>query len=335
MKGAIALLVEYWRDEVDSITAQLITKGRELADQISVPLVAVVLGHKLAGVIVALQDKGMDVIVTADHPGLEHYAVESYSNVIAGILSEIEPRAILIGHTLVGMELAPSVAAKLEAPLLTNCHNLEIVDEHIVGDRPVFEGAFHARVLTDGEPAIVTLQKGAVRAKEVPAKVVETIAFDIERIELPGRTKVVDEIEAVSEGLDITKADIVVSAGRGLGEPEKLSLIQELADALGGAVGCSRPVVDYGWLPPQHQVGLSGRSVAPKVYIACGISGASQHVAGISEAKLVLAINKNAAAPIFGVAHYGVVANLFEILPALIEEAKRSNNSASVPADDA
>jgi electron transfer flavoprotein alpha subunit len=327
MKGAIALLVEYWRDEVDSITAQLITKGRKLADQLAVPLVAVVLGHKLAGVTAALQGKGMDAIVTADHPSLEHYVVESYSKVIAGILSEIEPRAILIGHTIVGMELAPSVAAKLGAPLLTNCCNLEIADERIVGERPVFEGAFFARVLIDGEPAIVTLQKGAVRAKEVPAKVAETIAFDIERIELPGRTKVIEEIEAVSEGVDITKADIVVSVGRGIGEPENLSLIQELADVLGGSVGCSRPIVDYEWLSTQHQVGLSGKVVAPKVYIACGISGASQHVAGMSDAKLILAINKNAAAPIFGVAHYGVVANLFEILPALIEEAKRSRNS--------
>lgn len=331
MKGVIAILVEHWRDEVDSITDQLLAKGRELADQLAVPLVAVVLGDKLTGVSAALQGKGMDVIVTADHPCLERYAVESYSEVIVGVLAEIEPRAILIGHTLVGMEVAPSVAAKVGCPLLTNCVNVEVVGEHLVGVRPVFEGSFHAKVLIEGKPAIVTIQKGAVRVGEVPVKSAECLAFNMQSMELSSRTRVVEEIEPITEGIDITKANIIVSAGRGIGEPGSLSLIQELADALGGVVGCSRPLIDLGWLPPQHQVGLSGNTVAPKVYLACGISGASQHLAGIRDAKLIIAINKDGSEPIFGVAKYGVVGDLFEILPALIEEAKMLRSSVSDP----
>jgi len=186
----------------------------------------------------------------------------------------------------------------------------------------------HAEILLKKPgPVVVALQKGVAPATRAAGKVASIDKVQLDLGSFTCRSKLLEIIEEPVTDVDISKADIIVSVGRGVGEKEKISIIQELADALGGVIGCSRPVVDVGWLPRDRQVGASGKSVAPKVYVACGISGASQHLSGMTESKRIIAINKDANAPIFQVAHYGVVADLFDVVPALTAEAKKDGQS--------
>jgi electron transfer flavoprotein alpha subunit len=240
-------------------------------------------------------------------------------------LHEIAPRLVLVGATLVGMERAPAIAAKLDLPALTNCVDIDVEDGTIVATRPLFDGTFHAKLVLDRDgTALVALQKGATPTLPLPATAAQVHPLAIDLGAVGARAEVLAIIEEPVSEIDITKADIIVSVGRGIGEREKLPLIEDLARALGGLMGCSRPLVDQGWLPRERQVGASGKTVVPKVYVACGISGASQHLAGMSESKMIVAINKDREAPIFQVAHYGIVGDLFEIVPALITAAGKS-----------
>lgn len=325
MARDIVVLVEHAEGKVDSVTLQLLTAGRALATAFKTQLIALAVGHRLESVSAAIQGHGMDRIVIVDHPSLALAAGEVQAQAIAQAARQIDPRFLLIGYSLIGMELTPAVATLLGINALTNCVNLEIRDGAVTVTRPVFDSTQHAHVaLDENERAVIALQKGSFAPIELSSTqaVVESVAIDIANI--PARSKVLAIIEAPSGGVDITKAEIVVSVGRGIGTAEKIPLIAELAEALGGVLACSRPVVDVGWLPRERQVGASGRTVTPKIYIACGISGAIQHLIGMREAHRIIAINKDADAPIFGVAHLGVVGDLFEIVPALTKAAKEA-----------
>jgi electron transfer flavoprotein alpha subunit len=271
-----------------------------------------------------LRHNEVDKIILVDEPGLRQAAAEAHSYVIAEAARRTQARLVLIGYTLVGMELAPAVAAKLGATAMTNCVAIELRDNSLLVTRPLFDGTLHAQILLDdGAPAVVALQKGMTLSVRNSVKAAQVTAWHIDLEGITFRSTLLEVIDEPSSGIDVSKADVIVSAGRGIGDKEKLSLIQALADALGGVMACSRPVVDVGWLPRERQVGSSGKTVAPKVYIACGISGASQHLSGMSESKRIIAINKDANAPIFQVAHYGIVGDLFEIVPALTAAAKQ------------
>jgi electron transfer flavoprotein alpha subunit len=263
-----------------------------------------------------------------DDPALASAGAEVQTRAVAEAVRHVDARLVLIGYSLAGMELAPAVATQLGMTALTNCVNVEILDGAVTITRPLFDGTVHAEIaLEENEAAVIALQKGMMAPIERSPKqaVVQSLGVDVSSF--PSRSKVLAVTEEPKSDIDISKANIVVAVGRGIGDQEKIHFIEDLAEALGGVLACSRPVVDVGWLPRERQVGASGRTVAPKVYIACGISGAIQHLSGMRESRQIIAINKDPNAPIFSVAHLGVVGDLFEIVPALAKVAKESRTA--------
>jgi electron transfer flavoprotein alpha subunit len=336
MSRDILVVVEQWKGQVDGITYQLLAKGAQLADSQGVGLSALIVGHRLDGAVELLKDKGMDTLLVMDDPELGQAGTDVCAAVIAEAVRRVDAGLVLVGYSLVGMELAPPVAARLGVTLMTNCVNVEIIDGEFVVTRPFFDGTYHARIALEGKgpaegpakgPAVVALQRGPTPTGKLPSKNVSVQSITVDLKAIPSRSKVVELIEAPVSEVDITKADILVSIGRGIGDKDKIPPIEGLAQALGGIIACSRPLVDLGFLPSERQVGSSGKIVAPKVYIACGISGASQHLTGMSDSKMIIAINKDPNAPIYQVAHYGVVADLFDIVPALTEAAKKGKTA--------
>src|SRR5215510_10559795 len=325
MAQDVLVLVEHSEGKVESLTSQLLAIGARLAQEMKVDLVAAAIGHRIDSVVQALQGNGIDRILVVDDPGLALAGAEVQAHVFAEVARHVEPHLVLIGYSLVGMELTPAVASKLGMNALTNCVNIELRDGAVTVTRPLFDGTMHAQIaLEEHASAVVALQKGAVTSTPPSAKqaVVQSIAIDVNN--LPARSRILGITEEPKSNVDLTKAEIIIAVGRGIGDKEKIHFTAELADALGGTLACSRPVVDVGWLPRERQVGASGKSVAPKVYIACGISGAIQHLTGMRESKRIIAINKDPNAPIFQMAHIGVVGDLFEIVPALTRAAQEA-----------
>jgi len=325
MAHDILVLVEHAAGKIDSITTQLLAVGSRLAEQLGVKLVGAVIGHGLESVAPALQGSGMDKLVLVDDPALNLPSGEVQATVMAEVARQIDPRLVLIGYSLVGMELTPAIATKLGMNAWTNCVNVELRDGAVTVTRPLFDSTMHAEIaLEENETAVIALQKGSLAARESTAKqaTVELLSVDVKNI--PSRSKVLEITEEPRGDVDIAKAEIIVSVGRGIGNEDKIHFTAELAEALDGVLACSRPIVDVGWLPRERQVGASGKTVAPKVYVACGISGAIQHLTGMRDAKRIIAINKDPNAPIFQVAHVGVVGDLFEIVPALTKAAKEA-----------
>ena len=324
MQGDVLVIAEHWKGEPEGVTLQMLTKGRELADTADVRLAILVLGHGLDDVVEVLRGKGMDAIWVLDDPALARAGGGVEAHAIAEAIRAIDPGLILIGYSLVGMELAPAIAVGLGVTAMTNCVDVGIEDGAVVVTRPFFDGTQHAKIVLEGKgPALVALQGGATPTVELGATEVAVRPVAVDLSAVPARGQVLEVIEEAVSDVDITKAEIIVAVGRGIGGKEKIAVIEELTQALGGLMACSRPLVDLGWLGRERQVGASGKSVAPKVYLACGISGASQHLSGMSDSRLIVAINKDPNAPIFQVAHYGVVGDLLEIVPALTAEARK------------
>ena len=323
MKGDILVLAEHNGAEPDNITWELLTKGRALADAWGTQLAVLVMGSALEPLINTISRSGADVVLTAVHPELNDYHAEIYTAVIAKAVKDYEPSLFLMGYTYLGMETGPAVAVRLGGTMVSNCADLEVENEGICLDRPMFAGTLQTKIKLRGPiPYILSFEKGvlsrqATSPKEAAVKPVP-VEFDAQSL----RSKILERLIPAPGAVDITKARILVSAGRGIGGPDKIQIIRDLADALGGAVACSRPVADMGWLPEEHQVGISANTVAPNIYIACGISGASQHVTAMRDSGTIIAINKDPNAPIFRVADYGLVGDLFEYIPALIKEAR-------------
>jgi electron transfer flavoprotein alpha subunit len=325
MARDILVLVEHVAGKTEPLTFQLLTIGRQLAAEMKVELLAAAIGHRMENLVEALQGNGIDKILVVDDPALALTGGEVQSHVLAEIARRIEPRLVLIGYSLVGMELAPAIATKLGVTALTNCVSIDIRDGAVTVTRPLFDGTMHAQIaLEEHATTVIAMQQGSISATAPLGKqaVVQSITIDVDSI--PSRSRVLEITEEPKGDVDLAKAEIIVAVGRGIGDKEKIHLMAELAEALGGTLACSRPVVDVGWLPRERQVGASGKSVAPKVYVACGISGAIQHLTGMRDSKRIIAINKDPNAPIFQVAHIGVVADLFEIVPALTKAAQEA-----------
>ena len=324
MKSDILVIAEHWKGVPDGVTLQMLTKGRELADKAGVGLAVLVLGHGLDDVVGVLRGKGMDALWVLDDPALARAGGGVEAHAIAEAVRAIDPGLVLIGYSLVGKELAPAIAVRLGVTAMTNCVDVGIEDGAVVVTRPFFDGTQHAKIVLDGKgPHLVALQGGATPTVRLGATEVSVRPVAVDVSAIPARGQVLEVIEEAASDVDITKAEIIVAVGRGIGGKEKILIIEELTQALGGLMACSRPLVDLGWLGRERQVGASGKSVAPKVFLACGISGASQHLSGMSESRLIVAINKDPNAPIFQIAHYGVVGDLLEIVPALTAEARK------------
>jgi electron transfer flavoprotein alpha subunit len=316
MSRSIWFVAEHHDGELHRGAAELAAAARGLGDEV----VAIVCSDADSGV-PAQAAPFADRVIVAASPALAGYTAGLWAHAVVTLAKEHGPAAILLPHAPLGRDLAPLLAARLDTGLLTDCTGLEW-DEGLVGSRAVYQRKLVTRERVVGDaPAIATCQRGAFGAAEAG----EAGAIDITAVEISAddaRTRLLSMETAAGGEDDITDAEIVVAGGRGLGDAEKFALVQELADALGGAMGASRPVVDQGWVPHNRQIGSSGITVRPKLYFAIGISGAVQHIVGMRESDVIVAINKDAQAPIFEYAHYGICGDLFKVVPAIVSAVK-------------
>ncbi len=308
-------------------TYELLGEGRRLAEKLSVQLVAVLLGDQVQALAADLIAHGADKVYLAQDPVLAHYRTGPYTDVLAGLINQHKPEIVLISATPQGRDLAPRLAARLSAGLTADCTGLDIAESErlLVQTRPAFGGNLMATIICrQARPQMATVRPGVMKALAPdPSRAGEVVAVPVHLDERGILAKIIEIVQQEGDSqVNLQDAEIIVSGGRGLGKSENFALIRELAEVLGGAVGASRAAVDAGWIPAYHQVGQTGRTVQPKLYLACGISGAVQHLAGMSSSDCIIAINKDPAAPIFNVATYGVVGDLFEIVPALTKKLK-------------
>ncbi len=299
---------------------EAVSEARRLADGTSASVVAVVVGHGVEGLADELASYGADRVVAFDHPTLGAYATEAYARALAQAIVEAKPSAVLVPFTAVGKDLAPRVAAKVSAGLVSDCVALSQKDGRLQARRPQYAGKAYATVTWTGEPQMATLRPNVFAlGKPDPGRKAEVV---VATVDTTARARVTG-VKATAEGkVELSEARTIVSGGRGLKGPENFHLVEELGQAFGAAVGASRAVVDAGWVGHQMQVGQTGKTVSPTLYIACGISGAIQHLAGMSSSKVIVAINKDPDAAIFKVADYGLLGDVLEILPRLTEAAK-------------
>ena len=326
-------------NEISGIAYELLGKGKELAAKLNEEVTAVLIGHEVKGLADKLAEYGADKVIVVDDPELKEYRTEPYAHALSSVINEFKPEIVLVGATAIGRDLGPTVSARVATGLTADCTVLEIGDFPLVAipgkedqqkhnqllmTRPAFGGNTIATIACpDNRPQMATVRPGVMQKIEpiVGAKA-NVIEFN------PGFTpndryvEIKEIVKAVSDTVDIMDAKILVSGGRGVGSPENFKILEDLAEALGGSVSCSRAVVDSGWKPRELQVGQTGKTVRPNLYIACGISGAIQHTAGMEESDIIIAINKDEDAPIFDVADYGIVGDLNKIVPQLTEAIK-------------
>ncbi|MCM8761394.1 MAG: electron transfer flavoprotein subunit alpha [Candidatus Omnitrophica bacterium] len=312
---------------IQTISFELLGEGKKLAKKLGCKLCAVILGHDIESKIDELAQRGADKIYIVDDPALKAYLDDPYTEVLVSLIEEYKPEIILCGATVIGRSLVSRVAVKVDAGLTADCTGLDIdqKDKLLLQTRPAFGGNIMATIITPNHrPQMATVRHKVMKEAEIhKGHKAEIIRKKYPASVLRSRTSLLDIVEEVEETVNLSEADIIVSGGRGLGGPENFAMIKELAKVLGGAVGSSRAAVDAGWMPYSHQVGQTGKTVCPKLYIACGISGQIQHLIGMQSSKVIVAINKDPDAPIFKVATYGVVGDIFEIVPALTREFKK------------
>jgi len=318
----IIVLAEHRRGELRDVTWEMLSKGRQLGETLGAEVSAVLLGKEVNHMAEALRPKANRILLVEDER-LEFFNNETYEKVLIQLLAERKPLLALIGHTATGMDIAPGLAVRMKMALATDCIGIDSEGENFSITRQIYGGKVNAKVsLLKKGPYLFTVRPGAFPVLERDPLPGEIVSLPSSLTEEGLARRFLEFVEAGAGEVDITQADILVSVGRGIKDPENIPMVKELANALGGVLSCSRPVVDKKWLPKGCQVGTSGKTVKPKVYIAIGISGAFQHVAGMKGAGTVIAINKDPKAPIFNVAQYGIVGDLFKIVPVLKEKAK-------------
>ena len=326
-------------NELSGIAFELLGKAKELAGDLNTEVTAVLIGSGIKGLTDQLAEYGADKVIVVDDPELKEYRTEPYAHALSSVINEYKPEIVLVGATAIGRDLGPRVSARVATGLTADCTVLEIGDfplnpvpgkeneqkhNQLLMTRPAFGGNTIATIACpDNRPQMATVRPGVMQKIEpVAGAKAEVIEYN------PGFTpnnkyvEIVDIVKEISDTVDIMDAKILVSGGRGVGSPENFKILEDLADAIGGTVSCSRAVVDNGWKPKELQVGQTGKTVRPNVYFAIGISGAIQHLAGMEESDIIIAINKDETAPIFDVADYGIVGDLNKIVPMLTEQIK-------------
>ena len=306
---------------------ELLNPGRRLADKQGGALVGVIIGCQTDEAVKEAGNYGADKVIVVDGEEYRTYTTDAYANALYHLVEKYGPTTLMIGATPNGRDLGPRISCRLKTGLTADCTALDIDEEsgNVAWTRPAFGGNLMATIMCpDHRPQIGTVRPGVFKKPEVIGKDAEVIREEFHVPEDQIRTRLLEIIkETAGELVDLEGAEVIVSGGRGVGGPEGFAPLKELADALGGVVGASRATVDAGWIGHSHQVGQTGKTVGPKLYIACGISGAIQHVAGMSGSDCIVAINKDPEAPIFGIADYGIVGNLNDVLPALTAEVKK------------
>jgi len=327
MAQGILVFIEERENNVKKTSLEVLSAARKLAEPLNEKVTALRLGSGECSV--DLAQYGADKVISAQHQLLNTYSTEAYCDTVAQVAQAEQPRIILGSASAMGRDLLPRVAAKLGVGLAQDCVEANIVEgQQLECVRPIYAGKAYARVRPLMTPAMATLRPNVFTLGEADAgRSAEAATFTPELIAGQVRASVKEVQKSEGQKIELTEANIIVSGGRGMKGPENFPMIQELADALGGAMGASRAAVDAGWIDHQHQVGQTGKTVSPTLYVACGISGAIQHLAGMSSSKFIVAVNKDPEAPIFSIADYGIVGDLFTIIPMLTEEVKKLKSS--------
>ena len=317
------VFIEQREGRIANVSLELLGEGRKIADKLGVKLKGILLGNKIEALAKDVVKYGADHVMYVDDKFLDIYSTEVYTRVISELVNKRKPEIILLGATTIGRDLAPRLAVRLKTGLTADCTSLDIEEEtgNLLMTRPAFGGNLMATIVCEKHrPQMSTVRPGVMEKATLDENrlgKVEKINFKLE--EEDKKALVIDIIKKKKKEVSLEEANIIVSGGRGLGDKEGFKLLKELADKLEGEVGASRGAVDSGWIDSEHQVGQTGKAVRPKLYIACGISGAVQHLAGMKESDCIVAINKDKDAPIFQIAHYGIVGDLYEVIPFIIK----------------
>lgn len=326
MARKVIVLGEVYEGKVRNVSFEAIAAAKSIAE--GGEIVGVLIGEKVENLAEQLIFYGADRVIVVEDEKLNYYTSDGFTQALMAVVEQEDPQTIIFGHTSVGKDLAPRIATKLDAGLVSDVTEVEVVGENIVYTRPIYSGkAFEKKIIT-GEPYLVTVRPNNIPALEKDESrtgEVNTLAVEIKDL----RTIIKEVVRKKSEGVDLSEAKVVVAGGRGVKSAEGFKVLQELADVLGGAVGASRGACDAGYCDYSLQIGQTGKVVTPDLYIACGISGAIQHVAGMSNSKVIVAINKDPEANIFKIADYGIAGDLFEVVPLLVEEIKKLKASVS------
>lgn len=323
----ILVITEHQDNKFRPITNELIVFAQRLGQDMEKPVVAAVLGANVGTLADQLKDRKLDRVIQIEDDQLADYSPDGYVAAVRQLIEQEKPLLVIAGHTTVGYDYMPRLAAGLGRPLIGGCVDYVIQGETLLLTRPIFNAKMNMRVSLEGEPPyFATGAPGAYPADEIElggSPIMESFSADLSGVEVQRR--VVGRKEVDKGQVDLSSAQIIVSGGRGLKKKENFSVVVDLAEALGGAVGASRPVVDADWLPREYQIGSSGQTVSPRLYFAIGISGAIQHLVGMQSSRCIVAINKDADAPIFKVAHYGIVDDLFKVVPEITRIVKELN----------
>lgn len=321
--NGVWVFAEQREGHLEKVSLELLGEGRKIADKLGVKLTALLLGSGIKDLGKGLRNHGADEVLVVDNKELEHYTTDGYTKVICDLVNKRKPGILFIGATFIGRDLGPRVAARLETGLTADCTSLyvDITNGNLLATRPAFGGNLMATIVCpDHRPQMATVRPGVFEKLEEEEKEggVEEISVNLSSEDI--RTKVLEIVKENKEIVDISEANFIVAGGRGVGSQENFKLLYELAEALGGVVAASRAAVDKGWLDKAYQVGQTGKTVRPNIYIACGISGAIQHVAGMQDSDLIIAVNKDESAPIMKIADYGIVGDIVKVIPQMIAE---------------
>ena len=323
--NGVWVFAEQREGQLQKVSLELLGEGRKIADKLGTKLTALLIGSKIENLVEDLSRHGADEVLVVDSPELEHYTTDGYTKVICELANDKKPNIIFIGATFIGRDLGPRVAARLSTGLTADCTSLDVDIESgdLLATRPAFGGNLMATIVCpDHRPQMATVRPGVFEKLplgENDAKV-EKVEIKINPEDI--RTKIIEIVKEHKDIVDISEASVLVSGGRGVGSEENFNMLKELAELMGGSIAASRAAIEKGWIDKDYQVGQTGKTVRPSIYIACGISGAIQHTAGMQDADMIIAINKDASAPIMKLADYAIVGDLNKIIPEFITQLK-------------
>jgi len=321
--NSVLVFVEQRQGRIKQSSLEALSEGRRLAKKIGSTVSALVIGNQIDSLVNEISKFGPDSVILVQHDALANYSPDGYRDAFLEVVKQEQPKVILVAGTAMGKDIAPRIAAKIDAGLATDCLAIEITDDTMIATRPVFAGKVLQKLKIMSSTKIATLKPNTFRTEEVSTKApsIKKITPQIDPSKWKVVLKGIQEPEVKKQ--DVSEASVIVSGGRGMKGPEGYKILEDLATALGGTVGASRAAVDAGWRAHAEQVGQTGKIVSPNLYIACGISGAVQHQVGMANSKVIVAINKDPEAPIFKFADYGIIGDLFEVIPALTREVKK------------
>lgn len=323
MSKGILVFAEHRAGAFNKTSVETIAAAQSLGRELQQTVTAVVLGAGMANMAETIAAYKLDKVLYAENEKLAEYTPDGYADAMEGVVRTVDPQYVVMAHTYLVRDFAPKLAARFGKDVISDCLRATASDGGVTFSRRIFLGKMDADVVPSGEPPVfATFQSGAYRADQAAkdgSAIVETMAVEVGEV----RMQPEPAFQEVKQAVDLSKADIIVAVGRGIKGQENLAIVEQLAQALGGELAASRPICDAGWLPIDRQIGSSGQTVAPKLYLALGISGAIQHLVGMKNATTIVAVNKDPEAPIFDIADYGIVGDLFEVVPVLTEEVKK------------